>query len=267
MNSGKPRTKTQDISPDQKRVHFDPSQELYAPNFIFREAKDPLVFNAMELDYNNCEIDPKENPLHIQHAYLNKGEYAPGFSEEQERYIEDINKRINRPKPQEQIKKKLMQVYKLNGIAFDAFKQKSHTKLVDESLKDLRRSGKPFYWVDHDRLKKLKKMCETYKDESVKKQAVSALYEYKETVSNYNSKNKHNKMNDIFPSQKHNRLGDNTKNTEKMVNITNIETQQMMVDDSDSDSSMINVDLGNVRSKSHLSKGGSLPWNVQSFLQ
>ena len=66
-------------------------------------------------------------------------------------------------------------------------------------MEDLRKSGKPFYWVDHERLRKLKQLCETYKEDCVRKQAVSALQEYKDTVSNYNCKNKP-KINDIFPS-------------------------------------------------------------------
>ena len=51
---------------------------------------------------------------------------------------------------------------------------------------DLRKSGKPFYWVDHSRLRKLKQLCDRFKEENVRKQAISALYEFKDTVKNYN---------------------------------------------------------------------------------
>ena len=56
--------------------------------------KDTDLFNEMPLDFNNCEIDPKENPLYIMHAYLNKGQYPPEYEAENERFIEDVNKRI-----------------------------------------------------------------------------------------------------------------------------------------------------------------------------
>ena len=59
-----------DVSAERKQVHFDPSVELKDP-------KEPLVFNTMALDYENCEVNPEENPLYIAHAYLNKGEYPP----------------------------------------------------------------------------------------------------------------------------------------------------------------------------------------------
>ena len=67
-------------------MRFDPSLEL-------KETKDPLVFNAMPLDYTNCEVNPKENPLYIQHAYLNKGEYPPEYAAQYERFVEDVNNR------------------------------------------------------------------------------------------------------------------------------------------------------------------------------
>lgn len=46
------------------------------------------------------------------------------------------------------------------------------------NLEDLRRSGKPFYWVAHEKLQKLKRFCEGQKDENMRKQALEALYEY-----------------------------------------------------------------------------------------
>ena len=61
-------------------------------------------------------------------------------------------------------------------------------RVVNEKIDSLRKSGKPFYWVDHERLRKLKKLCdsERFQEENFRKQAVSALYEYKDTVNNYN---------------------------------------------------------------------------------
>ena len=170
-------------------MRFDPDQELNG-------GSDPIVFNAMPMDYVNCEVDPAENPLHIQHAYLNRGEYPPEYAAQHDRFVEDVN---NRTKPQEQVKKKLMNLTKLVKSDLNVFKIKAQKRMLNESMEDLRKSGKPFYWVDHERLRKLKQLCETYKEDSVRNQAVSALQEYKDTVSNYNCKNKP-KINDIFPS-------------------------------------------------------------------
>lgn len=49
------------------------------------------------------------------------------------------------------------------------FKVAAQKRLVDHRLEELKRSGKPFFCVDHERLKKLKALCELYKDGSVKK--------------------------------------------------------------------------------------------------
>ena len=54
---------------------------------------DPPDFAEFPLDYRNCELDPRENPMYVQYAYLNKGMYPPEFELEQERYIEDVNNR------------------------------------------------------------------------------------------------------------------------------------------------------------------------------
>ena len=86
MNSCQPRQKDALDLSQQKRVRFEGRDELF-------DQINPLIFDAMPLDYKNCEVNPSENPLYIQHAYLNRGEFPPEYVAEQERFIEDINNR------------------------------------------------------------------------------------------------------------------------------------------------------------------------------
>ena len=63
---------------------------------------------------------------------------------------------------------------------------------MNDKVEDLRKSGKPFYWVDLPRLQKLKHIFESEKDpESPEgKKAFEALEEYKPLVNEYNSLSK-----------------------------------------------------------------------------
>lgn len=61
-----------------------------------------------------------------------------------------------------------MMITKMVQDELKVFKLAAQKKLVDHRLQDLKRSGKPFFWVDHDRLRKLKSLCEQYKDGAVK---------------------------------------------------------------------------------------------------
>ena len=107
---------------------------------------------------------------------------------------------------------------------------------MNESLEELRRSGKPFFWVDHERLKKLKQLCETNSEE-----AKNALWEYKDIIDNYNYSNKR-KITDIFEvkSSMH------KAKTDKLVNIKFLDSQ-MPMDSSDGGSNHL-IDVGKLRS-------------------
>ena len=71
---------------------------------------------------------------------------------------------------------------------------------MNEKVEGLRRSGKPFYWVDLPRLQELKRIFEAEKDpESPEgKKAFKALEEYKSVVNEYNSLSKR-KLDFQFP--------------------------------------------------------------------
>ena len=99
---------------------------------------------------------------------------------------------------------------------------------------------------------------------------MAALLEYKETVTNYNSRNK-NKINDIFPSQKAGRSDHNkeyaVKAENKLVNITFVDQSQVLLEGSEDDSSEARIGVAKTRSQSHANKKlGALPWHLQSFL-
>lgn len=70
------------------------------------------------------------------------------------------------------IKKKLAHLCSLIEQERDALKKKFLTALLDENIESLRKSGKPFYWTDSDRLRKLKRLCESQKDETVRERAL-----------------------------------------------------------------------------------------------
>ena len=99
-------------------MRFDPDKEI-------NDESDPIVFNAMPLDYVNCEVDPAENPLHIQHAYLNRGEYPPEYAAQHDRFVEDVN---NRTKPKEQAGKKLMHLSTLREKDKNVLWLKAHKR-------------------------------------------------------------------------------------------------------------------------------------------
>lgn len=76
--------------------------------------------------------------------------------------------------------------------------RKFQTALLDEKIESLKKTGKPFYWTDSDKLRKLKRLCESQKDETVRQRALTALYEYHDVIEKYNYLSK-NKITDIFP--------------------------------------------------------------------
>ena len=45
---------------------------------------------------------------------------------------------------------------KLIKSDLNVVKLKAQKRILNESMEDLKKSGKPFYWVDHERLRKLK---------------------------------------------------------------------------------------------------------------
>ena len=50
---------------------------------------DMTIYAEAPLDYNNCEIDPSDNPIYIQYQLLNKGILPSSYYAEQERFVED----------------------------------------------------------------------------------------------------------------------------------------------------------------------------------
>ena len=51
--------------------------------------KDLPLFEEPLLDFAHLEVDPRENPLYILHAYKNQGKYPPEYNAEAERFVED----------------------------------------------------------------------------------------------------------------------------------------------------------------------------------
>lgn len=68
----------------------------------------------------------------------------------------------------EQVSKKLLHLTTLFGEELEQVKRMADKFKLNESLDELRRSGKPFYWVDHQRLKKLKQLVDEQTDEGVR---------------------------------------------------------------------------------------------------
>ena len=68
-----------------KKVNLDPNEML----------KNPPVFAEVPIDFDQIEVDPRDNPLHIQYAYMTKGLCSPSFYEEDERFQEDVNRKVS----------------------------------------------------------------------------------------------------------------------------------------------------------------------------
>lgn len=158
---------------DHNKVYFDPN------SFI----NEPKIFNELPLDYTSCELDPKENPLNIQHALLNRGEYPAEYSAQRERFVEDCN---NRVKPIDKVWKTIVHMTNLVPEDRKMIKQNTNKFKLRQCLDDLKYSGKPFYWVDHEKLKQLKSVCEQQKDPGMRKEAFAVLNEFKAIVEKYN---------------------------------------------------------------------------------
>ena len=77
---------------------------------------------------------------------------------------------------------------------------------VEKNLESMRFSGKPFYWVDHEKLRKLKQLCEMQTDPVIRQRAFEALEEYQSVVQQYNDQSRR-KILDIFPNQKNSIMG------------------------------------------------------------
>ena len=93
---------------------------------------------------------------------MTKGLCQPSFYEEDERFQEDVSRKTS---PKEVMSRKLVDyTTKMIKVDADHVRQKHHSFKVNEKVEDLRRSGKPFYWVDLPRLQKLKRIFEAEKD-------------------------------------------------------------------------------------------------------
>ena len=76
-------------------MNLDPNEML----------KNPPVFAEVPIDFDHLEVDPRDNPLHIQYAYMTKGLCQPSFYEEDERFQEDVNRKVS---PKEVMSRKLV---------------------------------------------------------------------------------------------------------------------------------------------------------------
>ena len=157
---------------------------------------EPKVFDEMPLDFVRCELDPRDNPIYIQHAYLNGGKYPPEYLADHERFAEDVSKRV---KPVEQVWRNIVHMTNLIKKERKRITNNKYKYLMRKSFEELRCSGKPFYWVDHEKLRQLKLLCEQQKDPDVRKEAYKVLQEFKEVVDKYNNVAKKRKITDIFP--------------------------------------------------------------------
>ena len=64
---------------DHKQVRFEHEEMV----------NDPPIFAEPHLDYDNVAINPRDNPINIQHALLNKGMYPASFQQELDRFLTD----------------------------------------------------------------------------------------------------------------------------------------------------------------------------------
>ena len=138
------------------KVNLDPNEMLI----------NPPTFAEVPIDFDHLEVDPRENPLYIQYSYMTKGLCPPQFYEDDERFQEDVSrkqspKEANCRKVSDYIQNKTKRVIRID--AENAMK-KEHIVNVSQKVEDLRRSGKPFYWVDIPRLNKLKQIYEAEKN-------------------------------------------------------------------------------------------------------
>ena len=77
----------------------------------------------------------------------------PEFMAEYERFASDVSKRV---KPIDQVWKTIVHMTNLVQDDMKMINNKTNKYKVRKSLEELRCSGKPFYWVDHEKLRKLK---------------------------------------------------------------------------------------------------------------
>lgn len=57
---------------------------------------------------------------------------------------------------------------------------------LEKNLEVMRYSGKPFYWVELEKLQKLKQFCERQTDPYIRERAYTALNEYSAIIETYN---------------------------------------------------------------------------------
>ena len=150
-------------------------------------------------------------------------------------------------------------------------------------MEDLKRSGKPFYWIGHDKLARLKELCENSRHEDTRKMAQEALTEYRSLIEFYNQQSKA-KITDIFPEKS--TIEDSTR---RSVTQQHLQQPQIIRGDVNSDQT-VNITFADrtlatttrhedsneatkrsqaiyqPRKGQNSPSPGRLPWQVQSFL-
>mgnify|MGYP000978738759 FL=1 len=117
---------------------------------------------------------------------------------ELERFLEDQRNSATRQK--DTIGKKLLKLTNLVAEERKVLTKLSQKYKLEKNLETMRRSGKPFFWVDIAKLRSLKTFCENQKDPDIRAKAFDALKEYESIIDQYNNSSKH-KITDIFPQK------------------------------------------------------------------
>ena len=105
-------------------------------------------------------MDPRENPIYIQHAFENKGIYPPEFGDEFDRFLEDIDNTRELSKKKEKPGSRLIKLTRMVGRERQKLVHKFDKYNLNQNLETLGSSGKPFYWVEIEKLRKMKQFCE-----------------------------------------------------------------------------------------------------------
>jgi len=116
---------------------------------------------------------------------------------ELDRFLEDqLHNRVRA----ESIGKSLVKLTSLVAEERKQIMRMSQLYKLDRVLEQTRRSGKPFYWVDLEKVRQLKQFCERQSDAEIRAKAFAALKEYEGIIDQYNFSAKV-KITDIFPQK------------------------------------------------------------------
>ena len=146
---------------------------------------------------------------------------------ELDRFLED--QQTSKSVRQESLGEKLIRITRLCDEERQNVARMTQKYQLEKNLENMRFSGKPFYWIDHEKLKKLKQLCEKQSDPVIRERAFAALNEYQNIVEQYNATSRR-KILDIFPKHRDSMGGANNTGssfskydieqvTQKVVNI------------------------------------------------